>query len=154
MQERQMKLKFVKSPKRILQRHWFAEGDPGATLLFVVSVKPIACVWRPDVFITAAMVKTQKETDCRKKDIYRFYTRSSVFGDFKQKQHTAVFLVAAHQTVLLRVKMNTWNGIKIFSKRLTGPTLVAGSSFTDSTLQVVLHKLPNLAVEWLAFHYI
>jgi hypothetical protein len=144
-----MKLKFVKSPKRILQRHWFAEVDPGAALLFVVSVKPIACVWRPDVFITAAMVKTQKESDCRKKDIYRFYTRSSVFGDFKQKQHTAIFLVAAHQTVFQRVKMNTWNGIKIFSK-----TSVAGSLFTDCTLQVVLHKLPNLAVEWLAFHYI
>jgi hypothetical protein len=66
-------------------------------------IKQTASSWHPNVFIKAATVKDAKINVILDKNITRFHSKSSGFGNFERTQNTTVFLATPQQTVVLRV---------------------------------------------------
>jgi len=73
---------------------------------------PIANVWHPHLFMTAAIVNRQsKLCDFCGENIVHFHWRNFGCGNIEQTQTTTVFLAT-----ILRFKVNTCSGIQSFSK--------------------------------------
>jgi hypothetical protein len=91
--------------------------DPACTELLFSMLKQIAFVWHPNLFVTAAIAKTQRKVcEFRKKHIAHFHARSFGLSNFEQIQSTTFFLVTTEKTVFLPVKVTIWNEIQRFPK--------------------------------------
>jgi hypothetical protein len=78
-------------------------------------VKSIACVWHANLFITAAMVKTQRKAcEVRSTNIADSHARSFGCGDSEQTLATTVFFATTQQAVVLRVRVNAWSEVRRF----------------------------------------
>jgi hypothetical protein len=72
--------------------------DHACTAIFLSMLKQVPFVWRPNLFVTAAIAKTQRKVcGFREKHIAHFHARRFGFGDFEQIQSTTFFLVTTEK---------------------------------------------------------